>query len=181
MNRIKLLPALALFALIFSGCHNGPIPSPSVQSMIVGKWTLQKQSFVQYQNSVKQIDTTCTAADTLTAYAQFNADRSFTSQSHLFSKNLNLNAPIEEGTSTGIYTVQSDQLTVSQTLAGFYYAPAIFSTTNNIPSTSSFVHSSKLISLSTDQLALSTQDDYTVTVNGNAISFNNTSVFYYTR
>src|ERR1700759_5606128 len=153
MKRLTYLSVVVISLFSFSACHKNS-SSPSLQSQIAGKWNLQKQAYVQYVNDVKQVDTVCTAADTLTAYVQFNADKSYKSEGIFFSTYPN-HSFSEETSVTGIYTVSNSTLTVSNTMAGLMIFEAAYGTTaSNLPVTTitNQLHTSKLTAITSNTL-----------------------------
>ena len=119
MKRIAYLSFALIIIFCFSACHKNST-APNMQTMIVGKWILQKQSYVQYVNDVKQVDTVCLASDTLTADVQFNADKSFKSEGVSFSKSP-LSPSNMEVQVSGTYIASNSTLTVSKTMAGILF------------------------------------------------------------
>ena len=168
--------------MAFSACHKNSTV-PNMQTKIVGKWILQKQTYVQYVNDVKQVDTICLASDTTAANIQFNTDKSFKSVSVYLSKNLN-NPANAEAEVSGTYTASNSALTVSNTMAGIVFFPAVYgvSTNYNLNTViTNQLHTSKLNAITSTTLSIHTEDSYTAT--GNSISTNYKMVndFYYTK
>ena len=182
MKRIAFL-SLALIAIFsFSACHKNST-GPNVQATIVGKWNLQKQTYVQYVNDVKQVDTVCLRSDTLTAYVQFNTDKSFKSEGVSFSKN-SLNAPNMESEVTGTYTASNSALTVSNTMAGIVFFPAIYALSTNYNINTAITnqqHTSKLNALTSNTLSIHTEDSYTTMGGSVSTNYKMVNDFYYTK
>src|SRR5581483_4033302 len=94
MNRKSLITlSLAACLGLFSCKKDGAASNQSSQRLIVGKWTLQQQQFVQYVDGVKKVDTILNATPNSIASIQFNNDGTFNSSSAYSSGDLgNLNA-----------------------------------------------------------------------------------------
>ena len=182
MKRFISLSLALITILSFSACHKNNT-TPNLQATIIGKWTLQKQNYVQYINNVKQVDTVCVAADTLAANVQFNADKSFKSVGVFFSTNPR-NTFDEEAQVSGTYTASYSALTVSNTMAGLIFFTAVYGTTaNNLPATTvtNPVHTSKLNSITSNTLSIHTEDSYTATINSVSTNYKVVNDFYYTK
>jgi hypothetical protein len=179
MKRFVYLSLVLITLFSFSACHKNST-SPNVQAMIVGKWNLKKQNYVQYANDVKQVDTICIAADTLSAYVQFNADKSFKSEGIFFSTNPH-NIFDSQVDVTGSYTVSNSAFTVSKTMAGLMFFPAVFTTDNYQPAATitNSLHTSKLSAITSTTLSIHTEDSYTSTVNSVSTNIKMVNDFYY--
>src|ERR1700733_9215017 len=152
-NAFLSLVLIIIIMMAFSACHKNAT-GPNTQTMIVGKWILQKQNYVQYVNDVKQVDSVCLASDTIAANVQFNADKSFTSIGIYLSKNQNdpSNAETEV---TGTYTASNSAVTVSNTMAGIIFFPAIYTLATNYNINTAItnqLHTSKLNAITSNSL-----------------------------
>ncbi len=182
MKRIACLLLALVTMFTFSACHKNA-PSPGAQTMIVGKWNLQKQSYVQYINNVKQVDTVCLASDTTAANVQFNADKSYKSVGTYLSKDLN-NPANAEAEVTGTYTASNSALTVSNTMAGLLFFQAFYSASTNYninTAITNLVHTSKLNAITSTTLSIHTEDSYTATANSVSTNYKTVNDFYYTK
>lgn len=182
MKRFIPLSLALIILLSFSACHKNS-SSPSLQSQIVGKWTLQKQNYVQYVNDVKQVDTVCLASDTTAANVQFNSDKSFKSVGVYVSKNMN-NPANAEAEVTGTYTTSNSALTVSNTMAGLLLFDAVYGVSTDYTINTTFsnrVHTSKLTAITSNTLSIHTEDSYTATANSVSTNYKMVNDFYYTK
>jgi len=182
MKRIAYLSFALIIIFCFSACHKNST-APNMQTMIVGKWILQKQSYVQYVNDVKQVDTVCLASDTLTADVQFNADKSFKSEGVSFSKSP-LSPSNMEVQVSGTYIASNSTLTVSKTMAGILFFPDVYSLTTNYNINTVItnqLHTSKLNAITSNTLSIHTEDSYTATSNSVSINYKTVNDFYYTK
>lgn len=182
MKRFIPLSLALMILFSFSACHKNA-PSPSTQTMIVGKWILQKQNYVQYINNVKQVDTVCLASDTTAANVQFNTDKSFKSIGVYLSKNLN-NPANAEAEVSGTYTASNSVLTVSNTMAGLLFFQAFYSVSTNYninTAITNLVHTSKLNAITSTTLSIHTEDSYTATANSVSTNYKVVNDFYYTK
>ena len=182
MKRIVYL-SLALIIMAFSACHKNSTTTPNTQPTIVDKWILQKQTYVQYVNDVKQVDTVCLASDTTGANVQFNADKSFKSIGIYLSKNPNnpANAKTEVN---GTYTASNSALTVSNTMAGLLFFPAVYTLATNYNINTAItnqLHTSKLNAKTSNTLSIHTEDSYTATANSISTNYKAINDFYYTK
>lgn len=175
--------SLALIAILtFGACHKNST-APDMQISIVGKWNLQKQTYVQYVNDIKQADTVCLSSDTLIAYVQFNADKSFKSEGVSFSKNSS-NTPDMEAQVTGTYTASNSALAVSNTMAGIIFFPAIYALSTNYNVNTAItnqLHTSKLNYITSNSLSIHTEDSYTATASSISTNYKVVNDFYYTK
>ncbi len=182
MKRIAFLSFVLIIMMAFSACHKNAT-TPNTQPTIVGKWILQKQSYVQYVNDVKQVDSVCLASDTTAANVQFNADKSFKSIGIYLSKIPNNPANTETNV-TGTYTASNSALTVSNTLAGIIFFPAIYTlaTHYNLNTViTNELHTSKLNAITSNSLSIHTEDSYTATGNSVSTNYKMVNDFYYTK
>jgi hypothetical protein len=182
MKRIAYLSLALITIVAFNACHKNST-TPNMQATIVGKWILQKQTYVQYVNDVKQVDTVCLASDTTAANIQFNADKSFKSIGIYLSKNPN-NPSNAETEVTGTYTASNSALTVSNTMAGIIFFPAVYSlaTNYNINTViTNQLHTSKLNAITSTTLSIHTEDSYTATGNSASTNYKMVNDFYYTK
>jgi hypothetical protein len=179
MNRLSYFSFLFIAMMSFSACHKDN-SAPNRQTMIVGKWTLQKQAYTQYANTVKLIDTICLASNTAAATIQFNADKTFKSASLVILNNSGLGGSISEGGTNGTYTISSSSFTMSQVMAGLYFT-ASFGTVTDIPVISNITSTTQLVTLTTNSLQIHTEDGYTSTVDGVSTNYKNVDDFYYTK
>ena len=182
MKRLALLSLALVTMITFGACHKNSTV-PSTQITIAGKWILQKQTYVQYVNDVKQVDTVCLASDTTAANVQFNADKSFKSIGIYLSKNPNNPANAETEVS-GTYTASNSALTVSNTMAGLLFFPAIYTLATNYNINTAItnqLHTSKLNAKTSSTLSIHTEDSYTATANSVSTTYKMVNDFYYTK
>jgi hypothetical protein len=182
MKRLAHLSLALITMIAFGACHKNST-TPTVQAKIVGKWTLQKQSYVQYLNDVKQVDTVCLASDTTAANVQFNTDKTYKSAGVYVSKNLNNPANAETAV-TGTYTATNSAVTVSNTMAGLLFFPAVYglSTSYNVNTAiTNQLHTSKLNYITSNTLSIHTEDSYTATANSVSTNYKAVNDFYYTK
>jgi hypothetical protein len=182
MKRIAYLSLALIIMITFGACHKSST-APSVQLTIAGKWNLQKQTYVQYVNDVKQVDTVCLASDTTAANVQFNADKSFKSIGIYLSKNPN-NPSNAETEVTGTYTASNSAVTVSNTMAGFLFFPAVYNPATNYNVNTAITnqrHTSKLNAITSTTLSIHTEDSYTATASSVSTNYKMVNDFYYTK
>ncbi len=78
MNKISYIFIVCFLACGLSACHpgSGSNVTPTPSALIVGKWNLQQEKFVQYVNGVAKADITELASSNSIANLQFNKDGS---------------------------------------------------------------------------------------------------------
>jgi hypothetical protein len=176
MNRLSFFSLFLIVLLGFSACSNKDNTAANRQAMLVGKWTLQKQNYVQYANTVKLVDTTCLASDTSYASTQFNADKTFKSASIVILDGM----AIEEGGTSGTYTISASSFTLSQGMASIYFK-AGFGVITDIPVITNITSTTQLIVLTATSLQIHSENNYTSTVDGVSTNYKNINDFYYTK
>jgi hypothetical protein len=182
MKRIAYLSLALITVINFSACHKNSTV-PGMQATIVGKWNMQKQTYVQYVNDIKQVDTVCLASDTTAANVQFNADKSFKSIGIYLSNNSN-NPSNAESEVSGTYTDSNSAVTVSNTMAGFLFFPAVYNLATNYNINTAItnqLHTSKLNAITSTTLSIHTEDSYTATGNSVSTNYKMVTDFYYTK
>jgi len=180
MNRITYFLLFFVILLGFSACNNKDNATPNNQTMIVGKWNMQKEVYVEYVNNVKQIDTTCIASDTVYSNVQFNADKTFKSLSIRFSKILNVSSPGDEANTSGTYTVSGTSFTLSESIGGIYFHSGGQAITG-IPVYTNIKTTAQLNNLTANSMYIHTENDYTETVNNVSTDYKVTNDLYYTK
>lgn len=194
MNRNILIAVVATLILCFSACGknngpgntNAPDSTKIKQTLIAGKWNMQKQTYVKYVNGTMQTDTTCLASDSLVSYVQFNADsgtfKSGSTQT-IGVGNLSLNGTIESITVGGLYSFTSTAFNLTPTVAGMYFANGVtlISGVASLPIYALVSHTVKLDQLSTTHLSFFAEDVYQETANSVTTTYKVDQVFYYTK
>jgi len=194
MNRTILIAFAAVLILCFSACgknngsgnNNAPDSTKIKQTLIAGKWTMQKQTYVKYVNGIMQTDTTCIASDSLANYVQFNADSgTFKSGSiQTFGVgSLSLSATVESITVGGLYSFTSTAFNLTPTVAGIYLKNGVtlISGVASLPIYALVSHTVKLDQISTTHLSFFAEDVYQETINSVTATYKVDQVFYYTK
>lgn len=133
MRNLYFLFLVLLILSSISACQNGgggvnPVPKAG---LIVGKWGLQQEKFMQYTSSVLTADTTYTTSS-VAGHAQFNADGSYNSASHSISRDGSSSLAggtivvARQDSTYGTYTLNGSALNLSSSLAGFSNGIAFF-------------------------------------------------------
>jgi hypothetical protein len=180
MNRLSYFSLFFIVLLGFSACGNKDNSTPNYQTMIVGKWNLQREVYVQYINNAKQVDTTCIAADTVYSNVQFNADKTFKSLSIRFSKSLNLSSPDDETNTSGTYTVSGTSFTLSESIGGIYFHSGGIVITG-FPVYTNINTTAQLNKLTANSMYIHIENDYTETANNVSTDYKITNDLYYTK
>jgi hypothetical protein len=117
--KFRYLLLLCAFACCIYSCKN---VNETPNGPLVGKWTLQQEHVVQYTDSVQKIDTVYYATAHSTAFVQFNADKTYTTQSNYLPDNYlqSLGSPAYASKGSGTYTYSNNTLTVSFGVADWF-------------------------------------------------------------
>ena len=174
-----------------SACQNGggvnPIPKAG---LIVGKWNLQQEKFMQYIDGIKKVDTSYTTSSLNISKAQFNSDGTYNCASHSISGNGSSSLAggtivvASQDSTYGTYTLNGSALNLSSTLAGFSNAAFFGSiTASTISTTNVFVSRSFQVSeLTSSKLTVHLELMYTNT-NTSAVTqtFKDEEDLYYSK
>ena len=172
---MKLLYILIIFAFVgcFFSCGGKSTNSPVT---ITGKWNLQQEHAVLYEDSVKIIDTVYNASAKTYGTAQFNADGTFSSSSLLTPANTSLtNVPTAANTK-GTYSYSANVFTISPGLAG-WFSYATGSSSGPIDDSSSI----QLTTLSSSNLDIHGTVTFGITNNTGLHIFTEVADYYYTK
>jgi hypothetical protein len=123
MKKYSLLLTPILFCW-FCSCHknDGTLSSTAQKAMLIGKWNLQQEHFVQYIDRVKQTDTTLNASSSSISNFQFNKDASFLSAAFSESStpgSLSGGLQVAVDTVRGTYSLSASTFNLSSPVAGF--------------------------------------------------------------
>jgi hypothetical protein len=192
MRRIyHLLVLLSATTCVFS-CKNGNEVNISQSSakLIVGKWTLQQQHFVQYIGAAKYMDTTYTASQNSFSQIQFNSDGTFASASKYISNNNNTSlngnsgATNLESNSGGTYSFTGTDFSISAPIAGFGSDGAAFygtTATAYAPVIAPISNLAQITLLTSTRLTLHTEYVYSYTVNNVSQTYKTDNDYYYNK
>jgi hypothetical protein len=162
--------------------HAAPDSVKIKQTLIIGKWNLQKQQVVTNVNGVIQSDSIFSASDSVASYAQFNADTTFTSVSNKVVKTGSFPSAIS-ATIGGNYSISKKAFALSPTMTGLdFTVNAIFTSgTPTSPVMQIAYHSVSITNISANSLSLHTVDLYTLSTDNNTTAYKSIQDFYYTR
>jgi hypothetical protein len=191
MNKLYYILIICFLIGGLSACQHGSGNSvaPDPSALIVGKWNLQQEKFVQYVNGVTKADITELASSNSMANLEFSKDGSYHSASHLIVQggpadplSGGINYTAAEDSTYGTYTVANTSLNLSALITGFIiYSPASFGTTTTIPVFALISNTSQIDELSVSKLNMHTEVVYTETVNSVTTTYKNEIDSYYTK
>jgi hypothetical protein len=193
MNKLYYIFILFLMICGLSACQHGSGNSvaPDASSLIVGKWNLQQEKFVQYVNGIMNSDVTELASSNSIANLQFNRDGSYHSASHLVVQggpadplSGGLSRTTAEDSTYGTYKIANTSLNFSSLVAGFAIiaTPSFYGTTvSTLPTYTLVSNTSQINELSTSKLTMHTEFVYSETLNSVVTTFKNEIDFYYTK
>jgi hypothetical protein len=121
MKTSNLLITIVL-ACVFYSCGGGKNISPSQQSLIVGKWTLQQEHMVISVNGTTKTDTTVSASANNQGDANFSKSGNFTSAGFAIIGtvgSLSSSPVVETDSTSGVYSIANNQLSLNVPVAGF--------------------------------------------------------------
>ncbi|HVW98163.1 MAG TPA: hypothetical protein VHA56_19485 [Mucilaginibacter sp.] len=184
MRRIYFL-FMVLSACILVSCSNksGNDPANSQPKLIVGKWTLQRQTTAVFIDGVAQPVVTASASDKTYGYAQFDGS-GYTSVSYYNSGGIGstgVGNVIAADTVRGTYSFSGSAFNLSvPVMAGFEVGT--FTTNTGSPAIIRLVsQSSKITQLTTSVFELHIEYTTTHTTEAGASDYKNVLDYYYTR
>ncbi|MBS1500817.1 MAG: hypothetical protein JST32_02060 [Bacteroidetes bacterium] len=189
MHNLYRLLLLVFIACGWTACKsNGnylPVPNDA-KSLIVGKWILQQQKFVQYVDGVKKADTILNATPFSLAFVRFNSDGTFSSSSIYSSGNsAGLGGGITNVSddSNGTYAFSGAVFSVSAPIAGFGNGSntLVLGTSGSIPVVTPISNSIKIVELTPSKMNLHTEYVYTYTVNNISQTYKIGNDYYYSK
>jgi hypothetical protein len=191
MNKLYYILIVCLLACGLSACQRGSGNSvaPNASALIVGKWNLQQEKFVQYVDGIVNSDITELRSSNSIANLQFNKDGSYHSASHLVVQggpadplNGGVNRTAAEDSTYGTYGITNTSLNLSALVAGFIIdSPASFGTTTTIPVFTLISNTSQINELTASKLNMHTEVVYTEAVNNVTTTYKNEIDSYYTK
>lgn len=173
------------------GCQKAGTTPPALdnseQTMIIGKWNLQKQSVVVLVNNVKQTDTSYLASDNNAGYVNFKNDGTYSSvsvsRSDAGSGNLGSgasNITSVDSTSGTYHFVNAVFAMSTPGVAGF--GSSFYGTTaTETPVLNILSRSATITKLTTTDLALHVELVYTATTSTESKTYQTGSDYYYTK
>ena len=139
MRRLCFIIFVVFISYSFFSCSgkigNYDFVSGDPQSLIVGRWNLQKENYTQYVNGVKQTDTTVATSNYFVSYAQFNKSGSYYSVSRAFA-NYGTGVSASQDSIAGTYSVSSTSFNLSSPYFGGGFtsgSPVFGGTVTEIP------------------------------------------------
>ncbi|SDT45363.1 hypothetical protein SAMN05216490_3539 [Mucilaginibacter mallensis] len=191
MVRNTFVLVLAGLLLCFCACKKDSSiqvnPAPDSlkikQTLIVGEWTLQKQTLVSYVNNVLITDTTCVASDSVHSIAKFNNDSTFKSTSNALVTSGSLPSAISASVG-GTYSFSKTTFNLTPTVTGLDFSVTGTLSTGiitSLPTLTTITHTVTIISISSTSLAFHTVDIYTETYNGTSNAYEKIQNFYYSK
>lgn len=191
MNKLCYILIICLLACGLYACHadSENKVSPNASALIVGKWNLQQEKFVQYVNGTVNTDITRLTSTNSVANLQFNKDGSYHSASHLVVQggpadplNGGVNRTASEDSTYGTYKIVNTSLNLSALVAGFIIDPsAYFGTTTALPVFSLISNTSQINDLTASKLTMHIEVVYAEAVNNVTTTYKNEVDFYYTK
>ncbi|MBS1525195.1 MAG: hypothetical protein JST19_06075 [Bacteroidetes bacterium] len=182
--------SFAVFAACgFMACKSSgnylPVPN-NAQNLIVGRWTLQKQEFVQYADGVEKVDTVLNATQFSLASIQFNNDGTFSSSSMYASGNSgNLSGGVINASddSHGTYAFAGSVFSISAPIAGFSMGgnSLVFGSGGSVPVITPVSNSIKIVQLTSSKLNLHAEYVYTYTAGSVSQTYKTENDYYYTK
>ena len=191
MNRIYFLSILILATVFLNSCGKGGKTmglTQSSQSLIVGKWTLQQEKYVQYIDGVKKQDTVINASQNNLALVQFNKDGTFTSTSSYLSGvatgSLNSGVSNASASTSGTYSFAGTVFSMSSYVTGLASGNSSFygfTTATSIPVYSAVSSAMQINELTANRLNLHIEVIYTLTINSVPQTYKTVGDYFYTR
>lgn len=173
-SKLFLFPLIFSICVLFS-CHK---EGNTLQTLIVGKWTLQQQHAVLYIDNVKVIDTVYNASSYAYADVQFNSNGTFSTSSRYLPTALSQNLGTVPNTmnGNGTFSISGNVLTMKPGVAGWFTYPI---GTSSLPTNSSFTLQEN--QLTSSKLSLHTTSSFTFTNSGGSHTYNEADDYYYTK
>jgi len=151
---------LLLVCGLFACGNKNSNPTPA---SITGTWNLQKQEVKTYVNGSLQSDSVYNASADRVATLQFNADRSFTSNTFIYGTLLGQRTVIASGKTTGTYTYAGSAFSMSNLVTGLGFAIQWLNSAD-IPTIQVTSQTEQVVQLTANGLKLNTDvtENYTV-------------------
>ena len=185
MQRIYLL-LIAVFICFFCACGNksGSKPGNLQQTMIIGKWNLQKQDEEVFIDGALKSDTTMLTSNKTISYAQFDADGKFSSISFYNSGGIgstSLGNVIAADSLSGTYSFAGAEFKLSSAGLGGFEVGNISFGTGPVPVIHLVSQSAQIVQLTASVLTLHMEYATTQTLNADVKNYKYVLDYYYTK